>query len=372
MLAPPSSSAWLDPNQGFSRESRSNSCVSDSAALLKTPSFSQTSSRRPSALSIGALGQGQRAFLIRQKSTGEEVVVTMNAVRSPGIAGGRPMVGKIPSYLANAKFVSPPTSGINSSWRSSCDDEGVNYDSLMSRSDISKRFSEMVNAQDVIAVNRLEKIYQQYRKQAHAASDETMAPSAGPLAEWMKEKKTRRRQSCAVGEFGRQTACRSKSPYLGSRTRAERAHSIGLVIPTYAGLHRSGSKRSNHSSSLTYDPRIAGQPRGGSTNNRSRSGSSARYIVSEDLDSTRADLEAAAEALRSEFGVNSGVLRDMDDELDVDMKPPPEKERRRIALIVSCVALAITFFAASLVGLTLGLSHLLEGFSTGKDNYYPF
>jgi uncharacterized membrane protein len=41
------------------------------------------------------------------------------------------------------------------------------------------------------------------------------------------------------------------------------------------------------------------------------------------------------------------------------LPPPSEKERRRMALVVSCVALFITVFAALLVGITLGMSHLM-------------
>ena len=44
-----------------------------------------------------------------------------------------------------------------------------------------------------------------------------------------------------------------------------------------------------------------------------------------------------------------------------DLLPPPnEKERRRMALAVSCVALLITVVAALLVGFTLGLSHYMD------------
>ena len=50
-----------------------------------------------------------------------------------------------------------------------------------------------------------------------------------------------------------------------------------------------------------------------------------------------------------------------------DLLPPPnEKERRRMALVVSCVALLITIIAALLVGVTLGLSHYMDAMVPGE------
>ena len=40
--------------------------------------------------------------------------------------------------------------------------------------------------------------------------------------------------------------------------------------------------------------------------------------------------------------------------------PPSEKERKNMVIVVSCVGLLITVLAATMVGITLGLSHLLE------------
>ena len=41
-------------------------------------------------------------------------------------------------------------------------------------------------------------------------------------------------------------------------------------------------------------------------------------------------------------------------------EPPSEKERKNMVIVVSCVGLLITILAATMVGITLGLSHLLE------------
>ena len=45
---------------------------------------------------------------------------------------------------------------------------------------------------------------------------------------------------------------------------------------------------------------------------------------------------------------------------------PPEKERRRLVLVVSCVGLTMTFMAAIMVGITLGLSHMMENSQFSK------
>ena len=39
---------------------------------------------------------------------------------------------------------------------------------------------------------------------------------------------------------------------------------------------------------------------------------------------------------------------------------PPEKERKRLVLVISCIGLTMTFMAAVMVGITLGLSHVIE------------
>ncbi len=81
-------------------------------------------------------------------------------------------------------------------------------------------------------------------------------------------------------------------------------------------------------------------------------------------DPTASDLEEAAQRLLHEVAPgHPGLIVN-----DLHEKSPPEKERRRMALAVSCVALAITVFAALLVGLTLGLSHLLEDLTPGRTN----
>ena len=69
------------------------------------------------------------------------------------------------------------------------------------------------------------------------------------------------------------------------------------------------------------------------------------------------DIEAAAAILRG----------DKDDVEEDDFGgdvTPPEKERRRMAIVVSCVAVAITILAAAMVGVTLGLSHMMDELSS--------
>lgn len=387
MLAPPVLLTTPSPDDGQSnfltphrfRDQRSNSCVSDSAALI-SPDH-----RRPSTISCGPTlaryagpGPGpQRAYLIRERATGEETVVTMSGVRSP-VVGARTVVNKIPSFYANAQFVSQRTGGRNGvipsgpldgGQRAKCssfDDEYIQYNSLMSPSDYKRRFSEMVNAQDVIAANRLEKVYQQYRRQAHAASDDTMRAASDKLDEWMMHRDIKRRRSCAVGDFATQTGARSKTPYLTPQGKISRAHSqvgTGLDIPNSATLNeflirRNSSRRSTRSAKCypggTRSRRESVLPGGGGSGygaNNNHSKRNGSY--------NNTDVELAAERLKAELAVEAGLLplTPVDDD---DFAPPSEKERQRIVLIVSCVALAITVLAASLVGLSLGMSHMLE------------
>ena len=44
----------------------------------------------------------------------------------------------------------------------------------------------------------------------------------------------------------------------------------------------------------------------------------------------------------------------------MNREPPSEKERKNMVIVVSCVGLVITILAATMVGITLGLSHLFE------------
>lgn len=228
----------------MSQFQRSNSCLSDSVALLVP--HQAGNSRRPSAISVGSVGQGKslappghhKAYLIRQRSTGEEVVVTMSPVRSP-VVGARTVVSQVPQFLASGQFVTPLITS-NKKKRSSLDDENILYNSLMTPADYSRRYSEMVGAEEVIAANRLQKMYQQYRKQAHANSDETMMHQNERLNDWLMEKENRRRRkSCAV------TAAESSGKRVSSaghlttpcrRNRAERAHSFGIIVPENAAV----------------------------------------------------------------------------------------------------------------------------------------
>ena len=71
------------------------------------------------------------------------------------------------------------------------------------------------------------------------------------------------------------------------------------------------------------------------------------------------DLEAAAALLTDLAGAG-------DDEMG-SQAPPPEKERKRMAVIVSCVALVISILAVAMVGVTLGLSHMMDAEVGGHD-----
>jgi hypothetical protein len=66
------------------------------------------------------------------------------------------------------------------------------------------------------------------------------------------------------------------------------------------------------------------------------------------------DLEAVADMLR---GDNTSTVLPHVGHFDVI---PPEKERKRMVLVISCVGLTMTFLAAVMVGITLGLSHMMD------------
>ena len=51
--------------------------------------------------------------------------------------------------------------------------------------------------------------------------------------------------------------------------------------------------------------------------------------------------------------------KDTDPDED-DFVMPPEKERKKMVLLISCIGLTMTFMAAIMVGITLGLSHVIE------------
>jgi hypothetical protein len=56
----------------------------------------------------GSARRASRAFLLRQKSTGEEVVVMMTPIKSAGV-GANTVVSRIPAYVATSgKITTPP------------------------------------------------------------------------------------------------------------------------------------------------------------------------------------------------------------------------------------------------------------------------
>ena len=52
---------------------------------------------------------------------------------------------------------------------------------------------------------------------------------------------------------------------------------------------------------------------------------------------------------------------------DEDFVVPPEKERKRLVLVISCVGLTMTFLAAIMVGITLGFSQTMDEKSASKQ-----
>ncbi len=429
-----------------SRDHRSNSSVSDSGVLLQRALIDaaarevflhkkqhlevQHASRRPSAVSVGPVmvhqtqqqqqqqlqQQLNQAFLLRERCSGDEAVVTVRPV-GQAVQGARAVSARVPSFLSASVtppriVVGSPNGGNNQRKRRSLDDRDIDYDSLLPPPAFNRRFSEAVNAVDVIAANRLEKAYAKYRRRAHAASDDTFAAATleqealnsdhERLSEWVRQDRERRR-SCAVGEFASQAAARAKTPLLlplrpGGVPRAERAHSsVGLMMVQPRGNNCDGTmedQRSIRSASSYYNiersQRIGSGGRRGSylpkPNNqqgltvpgqkvhrrRSRCDSIGKrhqqHQHSESLSpklslhDPASDLEAAAQRLLHEVAPgHPGLIVN-----DLTERAPPEKERRRMVLAVSCVALAITVFAALLVGLTLGMSHLLEDLTPGR------
>ena len=65
------------------------------------------------------------------------------------------------------------------------------------------------------------------------------------------------------------------------------------------------------------------------------------------------DIEAVAEMLRKDK-----LEQDVGEEDEFVL--PPEKERKRLVLVVSCVGLTMTFLAAIMVGITLGFSQTMD------------
>ena len=83
----------------MSRGYRSDSCYSDITALMGGPNapLGPNAARRPS-----------RAFLLRQKSTGEEVVVMMTPIKASG-ANSKTVVSRVPTYVASSgKILTTP------------------------------------------------------------------------------------------------------------------------------------------------------------------------------------------------------------------------------------------------------------------------
>ena len=395
MLAPPppillhSAASLDDPSLDHrggetNKVYRSNSCVSDSGAYL-VDGGSLANQRGP-----------RRAYLLRQKATGEETVVTLTPLRPP-VAGARTLVTQVPTFVATGSPVKSGTglagkargflSNASTELSSSLDDQNISYRSSQ------RRHSELQASPDALETQRLQKLYSMFRRQASGETNSTMSPlNQQRLDDWLLELESRnqlrrcsssstrrprppRRQSCAMADF--LNAPGALSTRRGSRCpRKERAHSHQgseqLMIPrvtraqsqqgrerlmlpspriqrahSHQGTELMQRRPSNyHDSSIASLKGSSGSGKLYPTTSRRCSEAVAAYAMT-------GDLEAAAQLLKSD--------RDLDD--DTDTQAPPEKERRRMAVVVSCVALLITILAAAMVGLTLGLSHVMDEMS---------
>ena len=76
------------------------------------------------------------------------------------------------------------------------------------------------------------------------------------------------------------------------------------------------------------------------------------------------DIEAVAEMLRTDK-----LEKDMEED---EFVLPPEKERKRLVLVVSCVGLTMTFLAAIMVGITLGFSQTMDDKVSSKPVFKCF
>lgn len=250
------------------------------------------------------------------------------------VVGARTVVtAAVPTYMAKSN--TSPGGARSSNTGRSFDDGHVSYDSLMSPADYARRFSEMVGAQDAMAFKHLEKLYQECRGKTIDGS------SQDRLNEWLRERERRRRRlrtrdravSCAVatGDFARQVA---EAAAASNNTNTYNSPSYLSSL----NLSRQGSGKSDARSfaSSCYPP---------AAQSRSRFGSTAG-------DETKSGGNNAEEAMPK--SLSSALLHEKEEAV------PTETQRRRIALLVTCVALAITLLAGMMVALTLGLSHFLE------------
>ncbi|XP_071745094.1 uncharacterized protein [Lepeophtheirus salmonis] len=209
-------------------------------------------------------------------------------------------MASIPSYVSMSQKVGG-------------DDSNIQYDSLLSSHDAKRRYSERPPA-DALEAKHREKLFQLARKGALSDSDLR-------LEQWLLEKKGGR---------------------LIPPRKSSRAHShqgVGLLAPQ---LTRSSSKRSTKSSLAAINSSFS-DPRRRSSENPSHYRPS--KTVLSDFEAAEI-LEAVLDAQKENYAGS----------------PPPEKERRRIVIIVSVFALLLTFLAAGMVGITFGLSPILEEF----------
>ena len=114
-------------------------------------------------------------------------------------------------------------------------------------------------------------------------------------------------------------------------------------------------------SSLRYPP-VTGGGGGGSV-----SGSHTKFYPTT---SRRCSEAIEAYARTGDLEAAAALLTDLQDRTCDDPEgsqaPPPEKERRRMAVVVSCVALIISILAVALVGITFGLSHMMDADLSGE------
>merc|ERR1712008_322643 len=304
------------------KDKRSNSCFSESS--------------EPGSLKNGA-EQGRRpsrAFLIKQRDSGEETLVTLTPV------GGRQNVPTIVGPLFSKGSMS----------------------SIESRSnDLRHEVS-----QEALEAQRVEKLVRHLRRQVtNGSCDE----ETSRLNDWKQEVNQRdvdRRKSAAatIGQDFLKTPDGKNStsgrrgsalPRMYSQQGPER---LELPMLSEGRMQRAYSQEGE--APIVLQPLTS--PHGGDTNSGQSSRGSSVYPAVYPSTRRRCSQAVAAYAATGDLEAVAEILKgDKDNDPDEDdFVMPPEKERKKMVLLISCIRLTMTFMAAIMVGITLGLSHVIE------------
>jgi len=348
MLAPPQillHSTSLDIEDGrrasttkLIKDKRSNSCFSETSETSVKSGSGAEGGRRPS-----------RAFLIKQRDSGEETLVTLTPV------GGRQNVPTI---------VGPQFS------------KG-------SMSSIESHSNDLQVSQDALEAQRVEKLVRHLRREVTNSSVGSYDEETARLNDWKQEVNKRdvdRRKSAAVAtaqDFlktpeGKKSS--TKSPNTGRRGSAlprmyrvesQQSQSERLELPLLSSEGRI-QRAYSHDGEIP----IVLQPRTGNTltsphtgdNSAGSSRRSSVYPAVYPTTSRRCSQAVAAYHATGDLEAVADILKgDKDPDPDEeDFVMPPEKERKKLVLLISCIGLTMTFMAAIMVGITLGLSHVIE------------